>query len=243
MFALAGEGAGARDARRRGVRGGALRGGVEALRASVSFRRAPFGRKEEPNLTSLQKKRAPPRSLLARAGAARRAAGHGEAAERLVRDAIDTLESLEFRRETRARAGPLCFRATRALDRTRKRQEPDAKRRANHDGNVSRGVAVLDRLLVRFRRGGRRARAGAPGAFEITGATADAARAVRAAEACEETPRRRSSCGGRTGTRARRNIRAREERVARRALAVANSGSTRDAKRSFLFQAFLFLGA
>ena len=139
--------------------------------------------------------------LARRAGAARRAAGHGEAAERLVRDAIDTLESLEFRREGNACAcavSALLFRAKPGpANRTRTRQKKKTRGRmtrrdatetddAFKNGNVSPGTsssstdcsydsAEADAELALARLA----------LFEITGATADAARAVRAAEACE----------------------------------------------------------
>ena len=141
--------------------------------------------------------------LARRAGAARRAAGHGEAAERLVRDAIDTLESLEFRREGNAcacaRVSALLFRAkpgSGPANRTRFTKKKTRGRMTKRDatetdfgkknGNVSPGTsssstdssydsaeANAELALARL------------ALFEITGATADAARAVRAAEACE----------------------------------------------------------
>ena len=185
----------------RGTRGAALRAAglfAEALRLceppSPPERRLSDAKK---SLFKTKKRLRREAFLARRAGAARRAAGHGEAAERLVRDAIDTLESLEFRREGnacacavsallfRAKSGPANRTSQKTRGRMTKRDETKTDD-AFKNGNVSPGTsssstdcsydsAEADAELALARLA----------LFEITGATADAARAVRAAEACE----------------------------------------------------------
>jgi hypothetical protein len=200
----------------RGTRGAALRAAglfAEALRLceppSPSERRLSDSKKSLTLTLAQKKKRLRREAFLARrAGAARRAAGHGEAAERLVRDAIDTLEASAeedgARREGNACAcavSALLFRATSGqrrakpgpANRTRQKTRGRMTKRdetktddAFKNGNVSPGTsssstdcsydsAEADAELALARLA----------LFEITGATADAARAVRAAEACE----------------------------------------------------------
>lgn len=182
---------------------------------SPSERRLSDSKKSLTLTLAQKKKRLRREAFLARrAAAARRAAGHGEAAERLVRDAIDTLEASAeedgARREGNACAcavSALLFRASSGrrrakpgpANRTRftkkktqsgrmtKRDETKTDTHAFKNGNVSPGgtsssstdcsydSAEADAELALARLA----------LFEITGATADAARAVRAAEACE----------------------------------------------------------